>query len=111
MKPVGLVAQRPHQQAHQHRDFLVRTLPIFRRERVQCKVFYPYLSARFNGVPNRFDAFLVTGDPREPAALCPAAVPIHDDGDVDGDIAALFQIILKFFVGTSRNSWNPSARM
>src|SRR2546429_5642869 len=47
--------------------------------RSQCKVFYPYLSARFNGVPNRFDAFLVTGDPREPAALCPAAVPIHED--------------------------------
>src|SRR5713101_7784080 len=89
VESICLVPQRSHEQPHEHRNLLLRPLPIFGRERVEGKILNPELTTTFHRIANRFDAFIVTCDAGERSFLCPASIPIHNDGDMDGDIPLL----------------------
>ena len=42
----------------------------------------------FNGAPYCGDTGAMTGDPRQPAVRGPAAVAVHDDGDVEAGLCS-----------------------
>lgn len=70
------------QEPHQRVDFLRWTIPIFLRKGVDRQG----LDAKFKTVGNEFpdglDAFPMTGNTGQPAEFCPAAVSVHDHGNV-----------------------------
>ena len=61
-----------------------RALPIFRGEGVQSEIGEAYFSTRLDDVPNRFFAAPVAFKTAQAAPLGPAAVPVHDNGDMTG---------------------------
>ncbi len=46
----------------------------------------------FNGAPYCGDTGAVPGDPRQPAVRGPAAVAVHDDGDVEAGLVVVFHL-------------------
>ena len=77
-----IVADEPLEQPHQHRHFLWRAAPVFRRKAVDGQELHVVLDRRANGPADRLDAPPMAFEPRQPARLRPAAVAVHDDRDV-----------------------------
>ena len=72
------------QEPHQRFDFLSGSVPVFLRERIDSQGLY----AEFQTAPNGFADGLVpheTGDAGETPRFSPAAVAVHDDGQVLGE--------------------------
>ena len=80
-----LFIEKPVEQAHQGGDFGRRTAPVFRGKCVERQVFHTQLDTRFHYLANGFRPGTVTLESWKPAFLGPAAIPIHDDGDVAWD--------------------------
>jgi len=75
--------------------FLCST-PIFRGKSIERKDFDAILYCSSQGTANGLGARTVTGNARKAALLCPAAVAIHDDGDVARDRPAFPGRFLRF---------------
>ena len=72
----------PLQQHHQRVDFGARPLPVLDRERVERQHVDAEPRRGFDDVAHRIDAGAVAFDARQVALRRPAAVAVHDDGDV-----------------------------
>jgi hypothetical protein len=72
------------QQPHQRHHLELRPLPVLRREGVQRQDVDAEPRRRLDRVAHGLDAGLVAADPRQVARRGPAAVAVHDDGDVGG---------------------------
>ena len=59
--------------------------PIFEREGVESEARKLQAGAGFDDLAGGFHSGAVSGDAREMAALGPAAVAVHDDGEVLGE--------------------------
>ena len=77
-----LGAQVPLEQHHQRADFGGRTLPVLDRERVERQHFEPEPRRGLDDVAHRVDAGAMPLDARQVPLPGPAAVAVHDDGDV-----------------------------
>ena len=77
-----LFLQETLEQAHQRKNFALRPLPVFGRKGIEGEKLDPQIAAAFDAGAHRVGAFFVALDPRQSALLRPAAVAIHDDGDV-----------------------------
>ena len=78
------LAQVLAQQAHQEIDFRLGPAPVFQRKRIQRKRGNAQPRARLDHGPRRLHAGAMAGDARQMPPLRPAAVAVHDDGDVLG---------------------------
>ena len=67
----------------------VASPPVLRREGVERENFDAVIGGRLQRAPDRFGAGAMAGDARQPALLRPAAVAVHDDGDVARDGSAV----------------------
>jgi hypothetical protein len=65
--------------------FLRRAAPVLGREGVDGQVGDAELDAGGDDPAQILDARAVPGQPRQPARQGPAAVAVHDDGDVGGE--------------------------
>ena len=63
---------------------MARPFPVLYREGVQRQRPDPQSSARLDGVADRVDTSLVSGDTRHVLPVRPATVAIHDDRDMRG---------------------------
>jgi hypothetical protein len=72
------------QEAPQHVDFGPRPFPVLNGKRVQCQCLDPQAAAGLDGVLDYVDTGFVSRGARQTTLPCPAAVAIHDDGDVRG---------------------------
>ena len=80
-----LFLQETLEQVHQCENFALRALPVFRGKGIESEELDPQIAAAFDAGAHRVGAFLVALDPGQSALLRPAAVAIHDDGDVPRD--------------------------
>ena len=80
-----LVLQKALQQSHQALNLGCGALPVLRRKCVERQIFHSALDRGVDAFANGFCALFVAYQPRESAALRPAAVSVHDDRDVAGD--------------------------
>ena len=67
----------PLKKRHQGGDLVHRTIPVLRRERIQCQCLYTRLTTSPNNGDGSLFCTLQT-------ALWPASVAIHNDGDMTG---------------------------
>ena len=79
---VDLLVDRLDEQLHQPRHFVGRALPVLAREREERQRLDAAPRAAFDGRAHGLDARAVAEVARQRAALGPAPVAIHDDGDV-----------------------------
>ena len=82
-----IVADEAFQQPHQQRNLLGRTAPVFGRKAVDRQERNADLDGGAHRPPHRLDAAAVAFETRQAARLRPAAVAVHDDGDVPGRLA------------------------
>ncbi len=78
------LAQILPQQPHQEIDFGLGPAPVFHRKRVKRQRGNIQTRAGFDDGPRGFHSGAVPGDAWQMPALRPAAVAIHDDGDMPG---------------------------
>ena len=76
--------QIPAQQLHDSRHFFRRALPVLRGKGVHRQVFHAQGAAVVGDPPEGFRACGVTGGAGQTPLLCPAAVAVHDDGNMPG---------------------------
>ena len=77
-----VLRDRDEHQAHQAGDLLARPLPVLGREREHGQVLDAAVGAGVHRAHERVDALLVAEEARHVPLLGPAAVAVHDDGDV-----------------------------
>ena len=77
-----VVADEELDQAEQVRDLLRRPAPVLGGEAVDREVADTELTGGAHGAADRLDAAAMTLDPRQSPPGGPAAVPVHDDGDM-----------------------------
>ena len=94
VEAIGLILESVQQQAHQEGHFLLRTLPVLGRKRIQCQELNPELTTGLNGVADRLHPFAVPCNPRKAAAFRPAPVAVHDDRNVAGNLTGASQRLL-----------------
>ena len=77
-----LFFQEALEQVHQRENFAFRALPVFGGKGIEGEELDPQIAAAFDAGADRVGAFFVAFDSRQSALLRPAAVAIHDNGDV-----------------------------
>ena len=77
-----IVADETLQEAHEVRDLFGRPAPVLGREAVEGQVPDAELAGRAHRPPDRLDAAPMALEARQAALGRPAAVAVHDDGDV-----------------------------
>src|SRR5439155_9914440 len=82
---IQLTANVETQQAHQIADLVFGPSPILRRKGIKGQALHPGLACGAQRPARSFGAFAMAGNPRQSPALRPAAVAVHDDGDVAGN--------------------------
>src|SRR5439155_3746199 len=85
--PLELLALLPKhllQDAHEPTHLPRASVPVFEREGVEREHLDPQLDGAFDHLPHGAPARAVPHQARQPAALRPAPVSVHDDGDVRG---------------------------
>ena len=71
---------------HQAIHLVLGTAPVLGAEGEQGEIFHPPFDACLDHVPHPFHTLGMAGNTRHEAFLGPAAVAIHDDGDVPGNL-------------------------
>src|SRR5207248_8921718 len=96
------LAEQPHEKA----DFSSRaSFPVFSRECVQRERGDADACSRFDRAAYRRHTRAMACNARKMAPAGPAAVAVHNDGDVPGKLSLELQIQLSLFVAeTGRNS-------
>ena len=82
-------------QRHDGLHLVLRALPVFRGERVDRQVLDAEIFAVGGDTAERFRACRMAHLARQTALFCPAAVAVHDDGDMPGQ-SIVFHIKLAF---------------
>src|SRR5690606_39009753 len=82
---VDLALQCVHEQLHQRADLILRAAPVLAREREQGQRLDLFQDAEVDADVDRPRARAMADDAWPVAALGPASVAIHDDGQVAGD--------------------------
>ena len=82
MQAVNLSEHGFGEQVHQTHDFFFGTFPVFRRERINGKEANARVARRANELANRRNASLVAFQAIERTLFRPAAIAVHDDGDM-----------------------------
>ena len=77
-----VVAHETLEEAHQVGDLLGGPAPVLGGEAVQGEIADADLAGGTDGAPDGLDAAPVSLDPRQAAPRRPAAVAVHDDGDM-----------------------------
>jgi hypothetical protein len=77
-----LYAQIMAQQLHERAHFVLGPAPVVAGERKQRELGDAEIRRRFDDAPRRGDARPVSGRSRQTATQRPAAVAVHDNGDV-----------------------------
>ena len=85
-KFLDIADDEPLEQAHQIADLVLGPLPVFGREGVEGQRLDAQVAGRAHDVADRLDPRAMPGDARQVALLGPAAVAIHDDGDMVGTV-------------------------
>ena len=80
---VNLADQIKAQKPHQIVDLGRRPLPVLRGESVERQIFDTQFGCPPDTAAHGLRSSLVAGDPRQAACLGPAAVAIHDDGNMN----------------------------
>src|SRR5207244_3709643 len=70
------------EQIHQKVELAAGALPVFAAEAIQLELADPQPRTLFDNEPNALNAASMPFGAREPAAFGPAAVAVHDDGNV-----------------------------
>ena len=78
------------EQGHKGIDLGLRTPPVLRGEGVKGKRFDTGFARGLEERGEDRDARAVSGGPGEPASFRPAAVAVHDDGDVPGQVLPVY---------------------
>ena len=81
-----LVCQKAFQQGHERLDLGLGAVPVFRGEGIEREVFHSEIDAGVRDLADGLGAGAVAFPAGQSAFLGPAAVAIHDDGDVAGDV-------------------------
>src|SRR3546814_14602722 len=79
---------RSHQ-PHQVADLLFGALPVFRRKGIERHRLDAEVAGGAHDRPHRFHPRAMAGDARQVALLRPAAVAVHDDGDMARAVMSL----------------------
>src|SRR5213075_2166907 len=74
------------EQLHEESHFFLRPAPVLAREREEREVLDAVADARLHDLAHRLDTLAMPADAREEALLRPAAIAVHDDGDVARDL-------------------------
>ena len=74
------------EQAPQGFDFGFRAFPVFHGKRIERQRLNIEPAAGFDDLAHGFHPGAVPGDARQRAPLCPAAVAVHNDCDVSGQL-------------------------
>src|SRR6266536_503018 len=77
-----IIADEPAQQPHELPDFGRGTQPVFRTEGENGQDPDAELAGGAHGAPQRFDPAPMPFGARQPARSRPAAVAVHDDGNM-----------------------------
>jgi hypothetical protein len=77
------------QEAHQEINFVLRTAPIFERERIESERGNSHSGAGFDYLARRICAGAMSRDARQVTLLRPAAIAVHDDSDVAGQTSGV----------------------
>ena len=83
LEPGDLGREEAAEQPHQRRHFGGRPLPVVRRERVERERADPEPRRGFDDAADGLDADAVALGAGPPPGLRPAAVAVHDEGDVE----------------------------
>src|SRR5205814_8098606 len=81
---IDVAAEIGAEQAHQSAHLGLGPLPIFGGEGEQGQVFQPHVATGAHGFAHGGHAGIMSGFPRQVALLRPAAIAVHDDGDMLG---------------------------
>src|SRR6267154_1174144 len=87
VQALGFLLQGGHEQLLERRNLFGGSAPVLGAEGEKGQVFDADIGARTRDSTHRLDPLLVTRDARQIALFGPAAVAIHDDGYVPGDVA------------------------
>ena len=74
-----------YNECHEGCHFMRRSIPILRREGVECEIFHSQLRRRLGDVSHRLCALLVSHGAFQSTGFSPTSIAIHDDGDVSRD--------------------------
>src|SRR5690606_9044880 len=85
MQLVDLAVEGVDEQLHQRADLVLRTAPVLAREREQGQCADAGVQAEIDAQVDRARAGAMADDARPVALLRPAAVAVHDDGQVARD--------------------------
>ena len=77
-----LAIERREEQVHEQPHLLFRAPPVLARKRKQREVANTVIAAGLDQIAHPLHALTVAGDTRQPAPARPAAVAVHDDGNV-----------------------------
>src|SRR3989338_9212402 len=77
-----LAIERREEQVHQQPHLLLRATPVLARKRKQREMANAVIATGLDQIAHPLHTLAVAGDTRQSAPACPAAVAIHDDGDV-----------------------------
>ncbi len=89
---VSLAQQKILEQEHERVDLLLRTRPVLLAEGVERERTQAEAARRANRAPDRGSAFAVAAGAGVPTELRPAAIAVHDDADVPGEIAGFDEV-------------------
>src|SRR5690606_39722262 len=84
MEAVELALDVEAEQAGELGDLGLGPTPVLRGEGIERQALDPGLARRAQRPPRRLRAGAVAGRTGQPARLRPAAIAVHDDGDVPG---------------------------
>src|SRR5262249_47286543 len=97
-----LKAEIEAEQAPERLHLASRALPVFGGKSVESKSADPHSNAGFDDCSNGRDTRLMPRNSRQAAPPRPAAVTVHDDGDVTGNSGGIDFSRQRIFFGSRR---------
>ena len=86
LRSLAFSDEKAVEQFHQRLDLGLRAVPVFRGEGIQGEIFHAEVDAGVRDLSNGFRSRAVAFAARQSAFLGPAAVAVHDDCDVAGNV-------------------------
>jgi hypothetical protein len=78
----NLLFERGHEQVHEERNLLGGPAPVLAGKGKQCQELYATFGTTTHGGAHCIGTLAMPGHPRQMAVARPAAIAVHDDGDM-----------------------------